>query len=143
MDIDYLTKRQHTMASNVSVNGQNLEGRTAATRTRNPQSSEPKTGDYYTQGQMDLKEVELAIYYKHTNNLQHCLDQSNESLALAQRQLQDANELNSASLRCLEEYKMLCATLKSQLDGRQDKDKAQEKHANPTLRSSADNPRGR
>ena len=82
--------------------------------------------DHYTQTQVDMKDAELANYYKHTMALQHSLNRSYESLALAQRQLMNVNELHKESFQVLKEYQEHCSYLKHRLQEMEEDNGAQE-----------------
>ena len=65
-----------------------------------------KQREIYLTSQLDLKEAELALYYKHMASLQQRLDSSNDQLSHAQVQLNHASSMSLENIRMVEHYKV-------------------------------------
>ena len=116
------------MAHNMTVFQQAIANLTAALQAKIEETSELHRLGHQRKGELDLKDTELAVYYKHMADLQQRLDQTHESLTVAERQLEAANRLNKKSIRSLEEFKTRFLTLKRQLDKATHINRMQERH---------------
>ena len=130
------------MAYDMTAFQQTIVNLTTTLQAKTEEVSELQRLDRHRKDELDLKDAELAVYYRHMANLQQRLDRTNESLAVAEGQLEAANELKKESLRCIEEYKTRFMALKRQLDELTEINKMQERHLILMQRQVAEHPRG-
>ena len=128
MEIVRLQSRLKLMGDEVTTCHEKVQSLNATVQAQAEQINKIQRHAYHKQGEVELKEAELAVYYKHMVNLQERLVKTNEIVGSAQAQLDAATELNKESLKCVEAYREQNQDLKAQLEEAEKKNDSQHQH---------------
>lgn len=79
------------------------------------------------QSEIQCKDQELQLYYKHINRLIHNLNNTNFALTHTRRGIVESKHVTNESLRLMEEYKRRCEILAEQLRQSESQKAEQEK----------------
>ncbi|KAL9638486.1 MAG: hypothetical protein Q9164_001518 [Protoblastenia rupestris] len=116
MDFAQLEARLNLMGSEILSCHQTVQNLNATVLTQSQQIDNLQRHNHHSQGELELKDAELAVYYKHMAKLQERLNKTNEAMGTAQAQIDAANELHKESLQYLERYREQNQALTKQLD---------------------------
>ncbi|KAL9130681.1 MAG: hypothetical protein Q9217_001208 [Psora testacea] len=116
MDIAQLQARLKLMGSEITICHQTVESLNNTILTQIEQIKNLQRHDYKRQGELELKESELAVYYKHMAKLQDRLEKANNTVGATQAKLDATQELNRKSLQCVERYQAQIQDLEEKLD---------------------------
>ena len=116
MDVAQLEARLNLMGSEIISCHQTVHNLNATVLTQSQQINNLQRHNHHRQGELELKDAELAVYYKHMAKLQERLNKTNEAMGTAQAQIDAANELHKESLQYLERYRKQNQALTKQLD---------------------------